>query len=227
MLRPNEVSVKQQLAAYQEADIVVQTHSAAAGNIPFMKDVSLAPHRPAVGPAMQAPDAGTATVHAGQAAALFTCLTDGDADLPGRLQGSVLISYVWKDDGGWAHGFAQHLCAEMELPILVLGVANGNVSDHLQWRREVRAFPGCTVDVCTHCFGAAVSASISAECAERVTTVSTLGGLVQSSWCMRRNGWPCPPRGHRQRALLHVLGAPPSAHSVQHWRPHRVPSAPA
>ena len=53
------------------------------------------------------------------------------------MQGSVLISYVWSDEGGWPHGFVQHICAEMELPVLVLGVASGNVSQHMQWRKEV------------------------------------------------------------------------------------------
>ena len=39
MLRPHEVSVRDQLVAVQEADIVVMTHSAAAGILPFMKEV--------------------------------------------------------------------------------------------------------------------------------------------------------------------------------------------
>ena len=33
------MSVSEQLAAYNEADIIVQTHGAAAGNLPFMKEV--------------------------------------------------------------------------------------------------------------------------------------------------------------------------------------------
>ena len=49
----------------------------------------------------------------------------------------MLISYVWVHEGGWPHGFAQHLCEEMQLPLLFLGVANGNTSEHLRWRREV------------------------------------------------------------------------------------------
>ena len=57
------------------------------------------------------------------------------------MQGAVVISYVWGDAGGGTalHDFVRHLLADLNLRVLVLGVASTSEPANLQWRRKVSA----------------------------------------------------------------------------------------